>query len=125
MVPGAQIEYRLVLHRVPIRWKTEIREWTPGRRFVDVQLRGPYRLWEHTHDFSPVRGGTEIRDRVRYALPLGVLGGVAHAAFVARDVAAIFDFRAAEITRRMGSSTELDESGTQASERPAPGRATL
>lgn len=103
MAPGTRIDYRLTLHHVPIRWETEIREWAPDRRFVDVQRRGPYRLWEHTHEFRSVEGGTELRDRVRYALPGGVIGGLAHLAFVARDVGAIFDFRAAEIARRMGA----------------------
>lgn len=46
---GTLIEYRLRLHRVPVRWRTRIEVWEPPRRFVDVQVRGPYSLWEHTH----------------------------------------------------------------------------
>ena len=52
---GARIEYSLVLHRFPIRWITQIDEWEPPHRFTDFQVRGPYRLWEHTHTFEPVR----------------------------------------------------------------------
>jgi hypothetical protein len=48
MAPGTLIEYRLRLHRVPIRWLTRIESWVPGRRFEDRQVRGPYRLWHHT-----------------------------------------------------------------------------
>lgn len=94
MRPGALIEYRLRLHGMPIRWRTTIAAWDQPRRFVDVQLRGPYTLWHHTHDFEPdgVRG-TVMRDTVRYALPLGPLGEVAHRLLVRRDLAAIFDFR--------------------------------
>ncbi len=91
--PGALIQYSLTLHRVPIRWTTEIVEWEPARRFVDVQRSGPYSLWEHTHSFTPVEGGTLIEDRVRYALPVGPLGALAHVAFVRRDLRRIFDFR--------------------------------
>jgi ligand-binding SRPBCC domain-containing protein len=91
---GTLIEYRLRLHRVPVSWLTRIEEWVPGERFVDVQLRGPYALWHHTHEFEPDRGGgTLMRDTVRYALPYGPLGEVARRLFVARDLAAIFDFR--------------------------------
>jgi ligand-binding SRPBCC domain-containing protein len=97
MRPGALIEYRLRLHGVPLRWRTRIEVWEPPRRFVDVQVRGPYALWEHTHDFAPVDGGVEIRDRVRYALPLGVLGRLAHTLFVRRDLERIFAFRAAAV----------------------------
>ena len=90
---GARIDYRLVLHGFPIRWTAEIIEWEPGVRFVDMQLSGPYRLWHHTHTFEARDGGTLIRDTVRYALPLGPLGRLAHAAFVRRDLERIFDFR--------------------------------
>ena len=91
--PGALLQYRLTLHRFPIRWTTEIVEWEPSRRFVDVQRSGPYAQWEHTHTFAPVEGGTLIRDQVRYALPFGPLGALAHVAFVRRDLRRIFDFR--------------------------------
>jgi ligand-binding SRPBCC domain-containing protein len=91
---GTLIEYRLRLHGLPVSWLTRIEEWVPGARFVDQQLRGPYALWHHTHEFEPDGdGGTLMRDTVRYALPYGPLGEVAHRLFVARDLAAIFDFR--------------------------------
>ena len=92
------IEYRLKLHGLLVAWLTRIEEWEPGVRFVDMQLAGPYRLWHHTHEFAPDgAGGTLMRDTVRYALPLGPLGVLAHRLFVARDLAAIFDHR----TRRV------------------------
>ena len=34
-----------------------------------------------------------MRDRVRYALPLGALGTVAHAGIVRRDLERIFELR--------------------------------
>jgi ligand-binding SRPBCC domain-containing protein len=98
MSAGALIEYRLRLRGVPLRWRTRIAVWDPPRRFVDVQLSGPYRLWHHTHDFEPAGdGGTVMRDTVRYALPLGPVGALAHALVVRRDLAAIFDFRHAAV----------------------------
>ncbi len=102
---GTLIEYRLRLHGIAVSWLTRIEEWVPGERFVDVQLRGPYALWHHTHEFeADGEGGTLMRDTVRYALPGGPLGEVAHRLFVARDLAAIFDFRTervrAAFTRR-------------------------
>jgi ligand-binding SRPBCC domain-containing protein len=97
---GTLIEYRLVLHRLPISWLTEIQAWEPGVRFVDAQLSGPYRLWHHTHEFAPDGPGhTLMRDTVRYALPLGPLGEVAHRLFVARDLRRIFDYRRETIPR--------------------------
>jgi ligand-binding SRPBCC domain-containing protein len=95
MRAGALIEYRLRLHSVPLRWRTTIAVWDPPRRFVDVQLSGPYRMWHHTHDFEPAGdgGGTLMRDTVRYALPFGLAGALAHELLVRRDLAAIFAFR--------------------------------
>ena len=75
---GALIEYRLRLRGLPLAWLTRIEDWTPGVRFVDAQLAGPYRLWHHTHEFAPDgAGGTLMRDTVRYALPYWPLGEVA------------------------------------------------
>jgi ligand-binding SRPBCC domain-containing protein len=102
MRAGALIEYRLRLHGIPVAWLTRIEEWLPGVRFVDQQLSGPYRLWHHTHEFEPDgHGGTVMRDTVRYALPYWPLGEVAHFLLVRRDLAAIFDFRHAEVARRL------------------------
>jgi len=95
MRAGTFLRYRLRLHGVPIGWDTEIAEWEPPRRFVDVQRRGPYALWHHTHTFAPDGDGrTVMRDVVRYAIGFGPLGGLAHAVVVRRDLARIFDFRA-------------------------------
>lgn len=101
MGPGARIEYRLRLHGVPVRWQTRIAAWEPPLRFVDVQVRGPYSLWEHTHEFEDEAGATLIRDRVRYALPLGPLGELAHRAVVRRDLARIFDYRHEAVAARL------------------------
>jgi ligand-binding SRPBCC domain-containing protein len=108
---GTLIAYRLRLHGVPIRWLTRIETWEPGLRFIDVQLRGPYALWHHTHEFERVRGGTLMRDTVRYAIGFGPLGALAARAFVHRDVAAIFDHRANAIlgALRLGGYLEAVE----------------
>ena len=99
MREGALIDYRLRLHGVAVTWHTRIDAWEPPRRFVDRQLRGPYRYWRHTHSFAPRDGGTLMTDAVRYALPLGPLGALAHAGFVRRDLERIFDFRHAAVAR--------------------------
>jgi ligand-binding SRPBCC domain-containing protein len=102
MAPGTLIEYRLRLHGVRLRWRTTIAVWDPPRRFVDVQVNGPYRMWHHTHDFSPTSdGGTVMTDTVRYALPFGPLGELAHRALVRRDLERIFDFRQGAVLHKV------------------------
>lgn len=97
----ARIDYRLHLAGVPISWRTRIARWDPPRGFVDEQEHGPYALWEHTHHFEACGGGVLMRDVVRYALPLGPLGSVAHALAVRAALAAIFDYRFAAIRTRL------------------------
>lgn len=99
MRPGALIEYRIGLGGIPMKWLTEIQEWQPEERFVDTQLRGPYRYWHHLHEFRDVAGGTEMRDRVDYELPFGPFGELAHALAVKRTLQKIFDYRVAAVER--------------------------
>ncbi len=98
------IRYRLRLHGFPVRWLTRIEQWDPHRRFADLQLRGPYRYWRHIHEFEPDGGGTLMRDTVRYAMRAGPLGSLAHEAFVAADLARIFDYRREQIALEFGSA---------------------
>lgn len=97
MHAGTLIEYTIRWRGLPLRWVTEIRKWSVGQRFVDVQRAGPYHLWQHTHTFRRCDCGTEMEDVVQYALPLGPLGSIAHALVVRRDLDAIFDYRAQRI----------------------------
>lgn len=90
MVPGTLIDYQIRIRGFPVRWCTEIVEWNPPTSFVDVQLRGPYTLWHHTHSFAERDGGTLCSDKVRYR-PRG--GAIINWLFVRRDVEKIFKYR--------------------------------
>jgi ligand-binding SRPBCC domain-containing protein len=99
---GSRITYRLRLHGIPIRWTSRIEDWDPPHRFADTQVRGPYSHWHHTHTVEPEGDGVLMRDRVRYSLPLGPLGELAHRVVVRRDLDRIFDYRREAIERRFG-----------------------
>jgi ligand-binding SRPBCC domain-containing protein len=101
---GAVLDYRLRVHFIPIRWRTVIVEWTPPMGFVDVQLKGPYKLWRHSHAFEPAPGGTRMIDSLSYELPLGILGEIAHVVSVRRDVERIFDYRRTRIQEIFGAA---------------------
>jgi ligand-binding SRPBCC domain-containing protein len=99
---GTLIQYRLRLHGLPVSWLTSIQAWEPPHRFVDVQVRGPYALWHHTHTFRETPEGTLARDEVRYAIGFGPLGELARRALVRRDLEAIFDFRTDAVPALLG-----------------------
>jgi len=89
---GTLLDYKLSLFGVSFRWHTKIAAWEPPRRFVDVQLRGPYALWAHTHTFEETESGTLVDDHVRYRLPLSPLGELAFP-LVRRQLERIFTYR--------------------------------
>jgi len=97
---GARIDYQLKLYGVPVKWATLIESWESPRQFVDVQLRGPYRVWRHTHRFAAEGAGTRIFDDVEYELPFGPLGRVVEALWARREIGKIFSYRAEVIARR-------------------------
>ncbi len=99
---GTRIQYRLKIHGIPTRWESIIEEWIPHQRFVDRQLKGPYRYWHHTHLFESKDGGTLISDRVLYLVPFGYLGQLATGWLVRRDVQKIFHYRTEQIGRLFG-----------------------
>ncbi len=104
MKAGARIDYELSLFGVPLRWRTEIEVYEPKERFIDRQVRGPYRLWRHTHTFEDAPGGTRIRDRVDYAIGFGPFGRLAHHLFVRRTLERIFDHRAEIVASLFGAA---------------------
>lgn len=108
---GTIINYKLTLRGIPLRWQSVIEQWSPGHAFVDRQTRGPYQTWHHTHEFEAARGGTILRDRVRYAVPMGTLGELVAGGFVRRDVERIFEFRHAKIEQMFGRLAERRDGG--------------
>ena len=102
LAAGTLIDYQLQLFGLPFRWRTRIESVAPGRSFVDLQLEGPYALWEHTHTFDDTTDGTRMRDRVEYALPFGPLGALAHRLFVAHRLDEIFAFRGRIVREHFG-----------------------
>ena len=100
MRAGTLIDYKLRVHGLPLHWRTRISAWEPPCRFVDEQLRGPYRQWIHEHRFEERDGGTLMFDRVRYVVPGGWF---IHKLFVRRDVEKIFAFRRERLSERFGN----------------------
>lgn len=103
---GLRIDYTVrPILGIPLQWCTRITDVVPLQRFIDFQEKGPYKLWEHTHTFTPVDQGVLITDHVRYELPLGPLGTLAHKLFVKKKLKHIFDYRHAVLEKRFNTNT--------------------
>ena len=91
---GQIIRYQIsILPGIKVHWVTEITQVQESHYFIDEQRFGPYALWHHQHHFIEVPGGVKMTDEVNYAIPLGILGRLAHFIFVGREVNRIFDHR--------------------------------
>tara|TARA_B000000437_G_scaffold24350_1_gene16734 strand:- start:1867 stop:2337 length:471 start_codon:yes stop_codon:yes gene_type:complete len=93
MKEGQLIDYSIKLLGKKIRWRTMITEYIPKVKFVDQQLKGPYSMWHHTHEFKDVDGKVEMTDEIYYVMPFGLLGRLVNFLFVSRDLNNIFKHR--------------------------------
>lgn len=102
MQAGTLIDYRIRLLGMPMFWRTKIETFEPPLRFSDTQVRGPYRLWHHTHEFLETADGTLMTDHVRYQMPFGPLGTLVHALWTRRTLERIFDYRFQKVAELLG-----------------------
>lgn len=108
---GALIDYSLTLRFLPIRWRTEISAWDAPNRFVDRQLKGPYKLWHHEHTFEAVENGTMVHDCVHYVVPGGA---IVHRLLVKKDLIRIFEYRRSQIEAILNNNTAPVQLGSLA-----------
>ena len=90
---GTRIDYRLSMKGLPLKWQAEILKWDPPREFVDIQNRGPYQFWQHSHRFSSLKGGTLIEDHIRYKVPMSSLGQFVGGGLVDASIDQMFQYR--------------------------------
>ena len=107
MGEGTQIDYRLKIYGLPLRWQTEITVWDPPNRFIDSQLKGPYKTWIHEHIFIDIDDKCLIRDKVSYQLKGGILAPIINQILVQKDVTKIFNFRAAKILTLFSAESQI------------------
>ncbi|WP_407490120.1 SRPBCC family protein [Elizabethkingia anophelis] len=91
---GMEIDYLVSpVLGIPLKWKTRITQVNYQKSFTDLQAKGPYRYWNHYHEFIENDKGVLMKDSVDYELPFGFLGKLAHSLFVHKRLKSIFEFR--------------------------------
>lgn len=79
--------------KIQMKWRTRITQVDPNISFTDFQEQGPYKYWNHFHEFLPNEKGVLIKDTITYELPFGILGTIAHQLFVKNKLNKIFKYR--------------------------------
>lgn len=123
MARGLTIDYRVRVLGIPTHWRSLISEYDPPRSFRDVQVIGPYRLWDHRHRFWRENNGTVIDDFVVYEPPYGLLGALVHRLAIRSRLEAIFDFRRHRIEELLQPERDSAD-GASSGKRPSQGADT-
>ena len=97
--PGARVTLQMRLGPLRQQWIAEHGAYEPDRQFCDVQVRGPFAHWEHTHRMEPDgEAACYLEDAIRYALPLGPVGRCLGGWLVRRKLERLFAYRHAITT---------------------------
>ena len=99
MKEGQIIDYTIKLLGFNVRWRTIITEYNGKNKFVDQQLKGPYSMWHHTHEFKELNGSINMVDTISYVIPFGILGQIVNRFWVKRDLDKIFKYRQKAIVK--------------------------
>lgn len=91
---GMKIDYTVKpLLGIAVKCQSEICKIQDQNYFTDKQLKGPYKIWEHTHTFSEINGGVLMQDLVNYSLPFGFIGRILNSILIKKKIENIFDYR--------------------------------
>lgn len=75
-------------------WKAKHIEYEENRQFVDLQVKGPFKYWKHTHSFRSINPlETNLKDTVRLELPFGAYGHALGYSKVRKKLNQLFTYR--------------------------------
>jgi len=55
-------------------WIMKISEVKPFEVVTDIQVKGPFKVWEHKHIFEGTKAGVKMTDNIIFSPPWGVIG---------------------------------------------------
>ncbi|MDQ8203667.1 TIGR01777 family oxidoreductase [Pelagicoccus sp. SDUM812003] len=91
---GKRIEISLKTPFGRRSWKGEHVECENGSHFVDTQVQGPFRSWNHRHRFEWINDTRcRMSDEIEYELPLGGLGRGVAGSMVREKLERMFEYR--------------------------------
>jgi ligand-binding SRPBCC domain-containing protein len=101
---GETVTWRARHFGIPFTMTSKVTVLERPRRFVDEQVRGPFRSFHHEHLFERVDSGTRMIDCIRFDAPAGPIGRLVEWAVLASYLEKLIAVRAkylkAEAERR-------------------------
>lgn len=90
---GEQVTWRATHFGIPFTMTSRITELERPTRFVDEQVKGPFRRFRHVHEFREAGAGSVMIDRVRFDAPLGPFGVVVERLVLGRYLRSLIEER--------------------------------
>lgn len=104
---GESVTWRATHFRIPFTMTSRVTELDRPHRFVDEQVRGPFRAFRHEHVFEARRAVTHMTDRIEFDAPAGPIGRLVEravlASYLQRLIAVRGGYLKAEAERRSGT----------------------
>jgi len=95
--PGGQVVLGMHAGPIPYQWQARHIENQPGVLFRDIQERGPFARWTHTHRFTDTPDGARLEDQIDFALPAQPLLPGFSTTLVNRTLERVFRYRHATL----------------------------
>lgn len=90
---GARLTIEISKFGFPVQWTAVHQDFIENQLFCDVQEKGPFKYWKHTHQFEPTENGSRLIDRVEYELLGGALGSFMGGGITQNMLERMFRFR--------------------------------
>ena len=102
---GEEVTWRAVHFGFPFRMTSRVTELERPTRFVDEQVRGPFRWFRHEHLFEADDAGTLMTDRVSFQAPVAGLGWAVERALLSGYMKKLIEERGTYLKRAAEGGT--------------------
>jgi len=95
---GMTAKYQIkLLPFVTINWVAKYKDIKQHDCFTDVQVKGPFRRWEHQHSIIQDRENVIMRDIITFEPPIPIIGEFLYENFILPRFFTLFNYRDAQL----------------------------
>jgi len=108
---GDSVTLKIPLGPFSQKWFLEHKEYIEGQQFKDVQVKGPFKSYSHTHRVvEDSAHSCFLEDTIEYELPAGKLGELLGSHFIKNKLKRLFEYRQAIISNDLSLHAKLSGS---------------